>query len=174
MAGIAAEYILNLLKNQAFEDPEFLIGCHRVVTIPARQAQSEEVALRQLEETTQRWQQAVAEGADAATVRILKSYVEGAGVNLEFARTLGDTWEFSLPVTVFRFGGFFFATVPGEFYSTLLPEDASAICYANGYYRYIADQNAYDAGHYEALAAIAGRGSGEILSNTIRQLLEEL
>ena len=174
MAGVAADYIRNLLQDQPFEDPQPLTGCHRTVPIPARKVEAEEVARRQLEETTQRWQQAVAAGADAATVRILKSYVEGAGVNLEFARTLGDVQEFSLPVTAFRFGGYTFATVPGEFYSTLLPENVSAICYANGYYRYIADQTAYDAGHYEALAAIAGRGSGEILSNTIRRMLEEL
>ena len=174
MADIAAEYIRKLLRDQPFEAPASLRGYHRAVTIPARKVEDEEVAQRQLDETTRRWQQAITEGADAATVRILKSYVEGAGVNLEFARTLGNVQELSLPVTVFRLGGFAFVTVPGEFYSTLLPENVSAICYANGYYRYIADQYAYDAGHYEALAAIAGRGSGEILSNTIRHMLEEL
>ena len=46
-------------------------------------------------------EQALADGADAATVRILKSYVEGAGVNLEFARCMDGIREFSVPVTVF-------------------------------------------------------------------------
>ena len=82
--------------------------------------------------------------------------------------------EFSVPVTAFRFAKRNFVTVPGEFYSTLLPQDTAAICSANGYYRYIADEHAYEAGHYEALAAIVAKGSGEILSNTIRQLLEKL
>lgn len=174
MGEIAAEYIRKLLHEKPFADPAPLCGQVAAVTLPARQVGSVEEAEKRLEETTARWQQAVAAGADAAAARILKSYAEGAGVNLEFAKSLKGIREFSVPVTVFRFAGLLFATVPGEFYSTLLPPDITAICYANGYYRYIADKNAYDAGHYEALAAIVDRSSGEILSNTLRQLLEKL
>ena len=174
MAEIAAGYILKLLEGQEFTDPVPLVGCRTAVTLPARQAEPVEEATHKLEEATARWQQALAEGKDAGTIRILKSYVEGAGVNLEFARSLEGIREFSLPVTAFRFAGLNFITVPGEFYSTLLPEETSAICYANGYYRYIADTRAYDAGHYEAMAAIVARGGGELLSNTLRQLPENL
>ena len=174
MAAIAAEYIRDLLQEQPFEEPGILRGLRRTVVLPARQVQPVETAKEQLEAATANWQQAVDAGADAGTVRILKSYVEGAGVNLEFARNMCGIREFHLPVTVFRFAGMNFATVPGEFYSTLLPEDTAALCYANGYYRYIADCGAYDAGHYEALAAIVARGSGEILSDTIRRMLEQL
>lgn len=174
MGKLAADCIRSLLENAAAVETAPLKGCTATVTLPARQVEPEERARKQLEETTLRWQQAVAEGADAGTVRILKSYAEGAGVNLEFARSMAGIREFNLPVTVFRFGGLSFATVPGEFYSTLLPEGVSAICYANGYYRYIADENAYEAGHYEAMAAIVARSGGEILSNTIRQLLDNI
>ena len=174
MAGIAAEYVRSLLRDQPFAEPSPLRGRTAAAILPARQVGSAEDAQKQLEETTARWQQAVADGADAGTVRILKSYVEGAGVNLEFARSLHGVQEFTVPVTAFRFMGLSFATVPGEFYSTLLPSETAAICYANGYYRYIADEKAYDAGHYEALAAIVARGGGEILSNTIRRMLEEI
>lgn len=174
MGKIAAEHVRTLLAQQLFTQPGPLRGARRNVTLTARQVEPEETAQRQLEETTLRWQHAVEAGKDAATVRILKSYVEGAGVNLEFARSMGGIREFSVPVTVFKFAGLSFATVPGEFYSTLLPEGVAAICYANGYYRYIADENAYDTGHYEALAAIVARGSGEKLSNTIQQMLEEI
>ena len=172
MGRLAADFVLDALSGKEFEDPKPLAGRCTVVTLPARQTEPEEIAREQLEEASHRWQQAVEAGADAGTVRILKSYVEGAGVNLEFARNMGGMREFSLPVTAFRFGKQRFVTIPGEFYSTLLPENTAAICYANGYYRYIADENAYEQGHYEALAAIVARGSGEKLSNTIRQLLE--
>ena len=174
MSKIAAEQICSALQDKPFVEASSLRGKTIAVTLPVRQVGTVAEATKQLEETTVRWQQAVADGADAGTVRILKSYVEGAGVNLEFARSLSGIREFVVPVTVFRFAGLSFATVPGEFYSTLLPPDITAICYANGYYRYIADKHAYDAGHYEALAAIVARGSGEILSNTLRQLLEEI
>ena len=174
MGKLAAEYIRNLLEKATIVEPAPLTGATAMVTLPARQVETEEAARRQLEETTKKWQQAVKDGADAGTVRILKSYVEGAGVNLEFARSMVGIQEFSVPVTVFRFAGLRFATVPGEFYSTLLMPETAAICYANGYYRYIADENAYDSGHYEALAAIVARSGGEILSNTIRQMLDNL
>jgi hypothetical protein len=174
MGKLAADYIRNLLAEATPAEPEPLTGATAMVTLPARQAEPEEAARRQLEETTKKWQQAVKDGADAGTVRILKSYVEGAGVNLEFARSMVGIQEFSVPVTVFRFAGLRFATVPGEFYSTLLMPETTAICYANGYYRYIADENAYDSGHYEALAAIVARSGGEILSNTIRRMLDNL
>ena len=174
MGKLAADYILALLEQAKEVAPAPLTGCSAIVTLPARQVETEEVARKQLEETTLRWQQAVTQGADAGTIRILKSYVEGAGVNLEFARSMAGIQVFNLPVTVFRFAGLRFVTVPGEFYSTLLVPDVTAICYANGYYRYIADKAAYDAGHYETLAAILARGDGEILSNTIRQMLETI
>lgn len=174
MAGIAAEYVRSLLRDQPFVEPSPLRGRMTTVTLPARQVGSAEDAQKQLEETMARWQQAIADGADAGTVRILKSYVEGAGVNLEFARSLCGVREFTVPVTAFRFMGLSFVTIPGEFYSTLLPPETAAICYANGYYRYIADLKAFDEGHYEALAAIVARGGGEILSNTIRHMLEEI
>lgn len=174
LGKLAADAILALLRVQPFTEPALLRGRHVTVTLPARQVETVEQAQKKLEETTLRWQQAVEAGADAGTVRILKSYVEGAGVSLDFARSLGNTKEFHVPVTVFRFAGISFATIPGEFYSTLLPTGTAAICYANGYYRYIADCSAYDAGHYEALAAIVARGAGEHLQEAIRQLLEEI
>ena len=64
-------------------------------------------------------------------------------MNLEFARYMVGIREFSVPVTAFKFAGLAFASVPGEFYSTLQPRGVAALCYANGYYRYIADKNAY-------------------------------
>ena len=174
MGALAADDIRNLLARSPVTDPEPLRGCRAAVTLPARRVETEEAARKQLEETTLRWQQAVEAGKDAATVRILKSYVEGAGVNLEFARSMGGIRAFELPVTVFRFAGMTFATVAGEFYSTLVPEGVAAICYANGYYRYMADEKAYEEGHYETLAAIIARGGGEKLSDTIRQMLETI
>lgn len=174
MGALAAEHINRLLQTAMPTEPRPLRGRRSNVKLAARQVETVENAQKQLEETTCNWQKAVEEGCDAATVRILKSYVEGAGVNLEFAQNMVGIREFDLPVTVFKFAGLSFATVPGEFYSTLLPEGVSPICYANGYYRYLADENAYEASHYEALAAIVARGGGEKLSNTIRQMLEEL
>ena len=174
MAQIAAEDIRSLISRQPYRQPEPLRGLTRTITLRARQTLPEAEALKLLEETTARWKQAEAEGTDPGRIRILKSYVEGAGVNLEFSQTMGDLREFRLPVQVFRFAGLSFFTVPGELYSTLVPAGTVPLCYTNGYYRYIADESAYDAGHYEALAAILARGEGENLIQEITQLLAQL
>ena len=107
---------------------------------------------------------------DAAALRLLKTHVEGAWVNLEFAKTMAGIQKLSLPVTVFRFCGLEFATIPGELYSTLQPQGISVITYANGYFRYICPEAAYEAGDYEALAAIVTRGEGERLIQGIQNL----
>jgi len=49
--------------------------------------------------------------------------------------------------------------------------DFVIVGYANGYYRYIGGEAAYEAGYYEALAAIIARGEGEKLVKEMLQLL---
>ena len=173
MGKIAGTQVLKVMENAPFVQPS-LKGIHANITLDARQVDTLENAENALREHTQRWQEAVSRGEDAMTVRILKSYVEGAGVNLEFAQTMDGIRELNLPVTVFRFCGLDFITVPGELFSTLKPENTSVIAYANGYYRYICDENAYEAGYYEAMAAIVARGQGEHLMKEIHKLLRRL
>ena len=174
MGTLAAEAIQALVADKPFTPPAPFAGLSGEVALKARQVQPEEEARKQLEDAAARWRQAEKAGADAGTLRILKSYVEGAGVSLEFSQTMGDLRQLKLPVRAFQFAGYDFVTVPGELYSTLLPEGAAAICYANGYYRYIADRDAYDAGHYEVLAAILAPGEGEQFRKEITRLLRQL
>ena len=173
MGKIAGAQVLKVMENAPFVQPS-LKGIHTNITLDARQVDTPEDAENALREHTQRWQEAVSRGEDAMTVRILKSYVEGAGVNLEFAQTMDGIRELNLPVTVFRFCGLDFISIPGELFSTLKPENTSVIAYANGYYRYICDENAYEAGYYEAMAAIVARGQGEHLMKEIHKLLRRL
>ena len=174
MGKIAAEQVLKAIEGVPFVRPTALKGIHTGITLEARAVDTIENAENALREHTKRWQEAVSRGEDALAVRTLKSYVEGAGVNLEFAQTMGGIRELNLPVTVFRFCGLDFMTVPGELFSTLKPENTSVIAYANGYYRYICDENAYEAGYYEAMAAIIARGQGEHLIQEVNKLLGQL
>ena len=174
MSEVTAAAVRELISNRPYTMPEPLHGIHTRITLRAREVEREEAARKQLEETTRRWQQAVADGADASAVRILKSYVEGAGVNLEFACTMREITQLHLPVTAFRFCGLDFVSIPGELFSTLQPQNVSIIAYANGYFRYICGEEAYEAGYYEALAAIVARGEGEKLMEEIVRLLRKL
>ena len=125
MARMAADSIRTLLQTALWIAPEPLTGRTASVTLQARRVMAPKEAQKQLEEATARWQQALAEDADAGTVRILKSYVEGAGVNLEFSHTMGNIRQLQLPVKLFRFAGLTFVltgTLP-----TLSRNEASEI-----------------------------------------------
>lgn len=174
MAAIAAKAVTKCIRNAPFRAPEPLKGIHRTISLKTREVETEADALDRLLDATMLWQKAVSEGADPDRERLLRSQVEGAGVNVEFSRALGSIRRLELPVTVFRFMGISFASIPGELFSTLLSGEMVAICYANGYYRYIADRNAYDNGYYEALAAVLARGEGERLTEQVQNLLQEL
>ncbi len=174
MGTIAAEAVKKLLENGVYTCPQPLKGIHSHISVQARQVESVEEAEAKLKALTEQWQQAVERGEDPAAVRIAKSYVEGAGVNLEFAQTMGEIRELRLPVTVFRWGELDFVTVPGEIFSTIRPENAAVISYANGYYRYLCDEGAYEKNYYEAMAAIVARGVGEKVRQKMEQLLAQL
>lgn len=174
LGAIVARQVRQLLQDESWEEPAPIRGIHRRIMLRPRQVQTEAEARLLLEETTARWQQAIGEGEDPGKVRILKSYVEGAGVSLEFSRTMAGIEALHLPVTVFRFAGMKFVAVPGELFSSLQPEGVAVIGYAGGYYRYIAPRQAYDDGWYEALAAILAPGEGENLVREINELLRQL
>lgn len=174
MGTLAAEAVKTLLSGAAYTEPGELTGIREWVTVPARKILGEEEAQAQLEKALAEAKAAEEAGLDPGKLRILRSYAEGAGVALQFARTMVGVEEFHLPVTVFSFCGLTFFTVPGELFSTLAPEEFCPITYANGYYRYIADINAYDRGDYEAMAAIAERGGGELLMERIRDMVRKI
>ena len=170
MAGIAAEHILASIREIPFVQPEPLRGIHSTITLKPRPIESLETAQTALAARTAQWEAAQAAGADAKELRLLKTYVEGAWVNLEFAKTMAGIRQLRLPVTLFRFAGLEFVTIPGELFSTLQPEGLSVIAYTNGYFRYICPEEAYAANLYEAMAAIVARGEGEQLIREIQNL----
>ena len=173
-ARIAAEAVQMAIESAHWEAPLPLQGIHTTVILQARETEPLDQAEEKLTRATARWQQAMDRGEDPAQVRLLKTYVEGAWVNREFARALGNVRQLRLPVTVFRFCGVDFVAIPGELFSALKPEGLAVIGYANGYFRYIAGKAAYDAGCYEALAAILARGEGERLMDVVMDLVAAL
>ena len=174
MSRIAAEHILSAIADAPFGSLESLRGVQITVPLYPRPVETVETAQAELQTRTARWEAAQASGADAAALRLLKTYVEGAWVNLEFAKTMAGIRQLHLPVTVFRFAGMEFATIPGELFSSLQPEGLSIIAYTNGYFRYLCPEAAYEANHYETMAAIVARGSGEKLMEEIQKARHEL
>jgi hypothetical protein len=174
MGKIAAESIGRAIKDLSYCQPEPIKGLHTHILLQPKAIETAENAQKTLDEATAQWKQALNKDADPGQLRLIKSKVEGAQVALEFVRTMAGIKQCRLPVTVFTFAGLQFVTVPGEMYSSLWTLKAVPICYANGYYRYITDQQAYDAGHYEAMAAILAQGQGEIFMKQVASLLREI
>lgn len=174
MGQIAAKYILTTIRDLPFTQPKPLQGIHTTISLQPRPIEPITNAQEELQTRTAQWEEAQAAGADAASLRLLKTYVEGAWVNLEFAKSMAGIEQLNLPITVFFFAGLEFATIPGELFSTLQPEGLSIIAYSNGYFRYICPEEAYEANHYEAMAAIVARSSGERLIQEIQQLRHQL
>lgn len=160
-AGFAAQAVTDLLTEAVYAQPAPLWGLRKHIRLKARPVEAPVQCRERLRQAQQRWETAKEAGADPKELRILRSYVEGAGVELEMAALLEGVDRFELPVAAFTFGGLAFVTVPGELFSDLRPENAVPICYAGGYYRYIAPKTAYDRGYYEAMASILDRGAGE-------------
>lgn len=174
MSQIAAKHILDTIQDSSFMHPKPLRGIHTVVSLRPRPIEAVDTAEAELQARTAQWEAAQEAGADATNLRLLKTYVEGAWVNLEFAKSMAGIQQLNLPVTVFCFAGLEFATIPGELFSTLQPEGLSIIAYCNGYFRYICPEEAYEANHYEAMAAIVVRGGDECLIHEIQQLRVQL
>lgn len=174
MSQIAATHILSLIQDLPLSQPEPLRGIHTTVSLLPRPIEPVETAQAELQNRTAQWEDAKLTGADASSLRLLKTYVEGAWVNLEFAKTMAGIRQLDLPVTVFRFAGLEFATIPGELFSSLQPDGLSIIAYTNGYFRYVCPEEAYAQNHYEAMAAIIARGEGERLIHQIQQLRRQL
>lgn len=175
LGALAAERIRQVLEPQEYRLPTPIQGIRSSFSMAVRPVEPVEEARKRLEALNERVKQAQEDGADAATIRTLKSYVEGAGINLQFAASLGKRKEIQLDICVFSFAGLKFATVPGELFSTLLPEDGTCILgYTNGYNLYIADKKAYDSLYYEALASLFAKGEAERLMQYINKLLQQL
>lgn len=175
LGTMAAESVCALLKGREYLAPGGVKGIRGEFAMQVRPVEPVMEAKRRLEELTKKVAQAQAEGADGTTIRTLKSYVEGAGINLQFAMALGDLQEIRLDICAFSFAGLNFVTVPGELFSSLLPDDGTCVIgYANGYNLYIADEAAYDAQYYEAMASLFARGEGERLMKFVRELLQQL
>lgn len=119
-------------------------------------------------------QEAIDKGVEGKELRVIKSYEEGAAQNLKYSNLLRDC-GFSilhLPVTYIKLDNVKIASIPGELFSALIKrEDIMYICYANGYYRYIPDKDAFEKRYYEALGSIIKPGQGEVLIEKIEKEL---
>ena len=138
--------------------------------LKARQFESVEDAQATLEVANEKAK--VAAKLPQGERRAIESFAEGARTNLAFAQNFKGIDEIAIPVTFLLINNQAFVSIPAELFSSLsnsLRADLgiNILGYTNGYSLYIADENAYKAGYYEALSSIYQVGQGEVLLKEI-------
>lgn len=129
------------------------------------------------------YRQALADGRDAGTIRILRTRFEGA-LRQERLSQQGHHAEAMPPLTVrlWALGPLALVAVPAELFSSLGQQikqnPAAALTllagYSNGYAGYIPDAEGYRGGSYEALSTVFEPGAGEALCAQIRAGLQAI
>ncbi len=176
LAKLIKDKINQLISGEKYELPTQLKGKQEIITLCARKVESETDAKKRLEKLNDDLKTAVQAKKDEKTLRILRSYVEGAGTNLKFAQSMKNIKLLHLSVTAFIFAGIKFISLPAELFSSLTPNDENIVflCYSNGYYRYICDEDAYSKNYYEALGSIIEKGEGEKFINKAINVLKKV
>ena len=141
------------------------------ITLPVKNLPPAELQKKQLQQYEERLEKGQSEGLSPKALRVLASYVEGAKVSLDLGKALEGLESIETHFSVITLQNFKIATIPGELFSTLgtqlKAQGIQVFGYTNGYYLYLADQNAYDRMYYEAMSSPFERGAGEYLIKNI-------
>ena len=108
-------------------------------------------------------------------LRLYESRVEGAQSNLSLSQGFAGVEELPIEVRLFRLGTLVFVFVPGELFSALsnplraeFGPEVVFCSYFGGYQGYIADEEAYNRGTYEALSSPYEAHQGRQLMEQVR------
>lgn len=168
------EGIFNALKNPVYQGNFTKITMQRYpITLPIKKVRPVEVEEAALKAHEEKLTAAGSSGADALTLRMLSTYVEGAKIAVGLADALKGLEKIEAHFTLMQLQNVQIAVVPGELFSTLgVPlkkEGIEIFGYGNGYYLYLADEKSYDEMVYEAMSSPFERGVGEFLVKAIRE-----
>ena len=143
------------------------------ITLPIKKVRPVEVEEAALKAHEEKLAAAATEGADALTLRMLSTYIEGSKIAVGLASALKGLENIDAHFTMMQLQNVKIAVVPGELFSTLgVPlkkEGIEIFGYGNGYYLYLADEKSYDEMVYEAMSSPFERGVGEFLVKAIRE-----
>lgn len=116
--------------------------------------------------------------SSAADRRRGETRSQGAALLSRLAEAASDAKPAALDAEVWALGDLRLVAVPGELLASLgqrilanSPLTTLVLGYANGYVGYLADEPAYGAGTYEALASPFGPGAGERIADAISTAL---
>ncbi len=171
-SSIITGNIQQSLEHPIYQGPlEHLDIRQYPISLPVKKLGTVKEEMKRLEQYRQKVSEAKANGLSATEIRILESYMEGAEVSVDLARSLQGLTSLNIHFSMIHLQNLTIAVIPGELFSTLgnhlKQEGIDVFCYGNGYYLYLADKEAYDLKYYEAMTSPFERGAGESLVQEI-------
>lgn len=116
--------------------------------------------------------------ASIHTLRLAQAHREGAEMQLRRARYGSQISSWEVAITIWKMNHEIFIIFPGELYSQLanpiMQDHVHVLGYSNGYLGYFADEQAYEAGYYEALSSPFAKGEAERLIKRIQRKIQQL
>jgi hypothetical protein len=117
----------------------------------------------------------------AAERRREETRMQGASLLRRLTEVGPEHIQSSLDIEAWALGDLAIVSIPGELFASLgaritgaSPSPTIVLGYANGYVGYLADDDAYANGTYEALASPFAAGTGEYVGKVARDLAEQL
>lgn len=174
-----AEAIENTMKNPIYK------GDINKVQLKRYKLPLEFRKIHTIEEATKAHQDAIKKVEDAkkadlkpSELRLVESLYEGTWRDLKIAKTLEKQDCLELEISIFKVNDWNFITIPGEIFSNLSKPIRQSqyniiIGYANGYYLYFPDKDAWDNNYYEASSSYIKQGEGEKMIAFILDQLEK-
>ncbi|MGL5935826.1 MAG: neutral/alkaline non-lysosomal ceramidase N-terminal domain-containing protein [Cetobacterium sp.] len=174
--GILEEIHHNLvICKTEFKDMTNLKTLKNSYKLRVKKIDSEEIANKKLEIAELNYKN----NLDLSQERILKSCIEGAQSNLTLTSNFSNVDFINFNVDILELNDIKIVFIPGEIYSSLTniikskKEKIFIYGYSNGYLGYIPDYNSYLNPGYEVLSSPYEKGQGEVLINSILDLLGE-
>jgi hypothetical protein len=148
--------------------------------VPTRSLPSAAQVRKTVAAAEKSWTQVPNEGPETPEVRIARTQYEGA-LGLAALRKAGLPRELVLPISVVAFGDVAWAHLPVEPFTCYGEQIRKAspfpttrvVGYTDGYFGYLADEAAHQAGRYEALCSPFGPEAGELVVAETVALLEK-
>ncbi|MCI9312711.1 MAG: hypothetical protein HFE68_05030 [Erysipelotrichaceae bacterium] len=176
LGKLAADQLKEMMKQEVVTYTDFTMDYRQAVfKVPAKKVDSVEVAREKVEIAKQNLAEGIKKNLPPTEIRLLESYVEGAGNALLSCEAFRKFSEIEVNVSALILPELTIVFTPVEMFSMLSnqlkPYGLEFISYTNGFKGYMPDESAYAKNYYEVLSTPYACGSGELLMRNIKSWL---
>lgn len=173
---LAADQLKEIMKQDVPVYKDFSINYKQAVfTVPTKKVDSEKEAKEKVEAAKKNLEEGILKNLDPTEIRLLESYVEGAGNALLSCRAFSKFSSIDVNVSALELPDLTIVFTPVEMFSVLSNKlkkyGLEFVSYTNGFKGYLPDENAYEKNYYEVFSTPYACKDGELLMNYIKEWL---